>query len=162
MTDRRTLIIYFTRTGRTKRLAEHLARELNADIEKIRCPRYRLGLFGWWRYLMAGYNSVRGRLPRIRKLKADPMAYDLVLLGTPIWTSYPSLPMRSLLRKRPDLPARIAAFVTYGGQSEPDKAFDMMADLLGRPIDTRLAIQQHEGDLPDMEAKAQTFIERLG
>lgn len=161
MPERRILVVYFTRTGRTRRLAECLADALEADIEMIRCPRYRAGFFGWWRYLMAGYNSVRGRLPRIRKLRSDPAAYDLVILGTPIWTSYPSLPMRSFLAARPALPNRIAGFVTYGGQSDPEKAFGMMAELLGQPVGPRLAIQQEDGVLPDMEARATRFAESL-
>jgi len=157
MTNGKTLIIYFTRTGRTRRLAQRLAQLLDADIEMIRCRRYRLGLFGWWRYLRAGYNSVKGNLPRIGPLQHNPADYDLVVLGTPIWTSYPCLPMRALLDAKPDMPDRIAGFITYGGQSEPDKAFDMMAEMLGKPITHRLAIQNEDGKLPDMDAKAKAF-----
>lgn len=161
MANRKTLIIYFSRTGRTRRLAQRLAQLLDADIEEIACPRYRLGLFGWWRYLRAGFNSVKGNLPRIGQLQHTPADYDLVVLGTPIWTSYPCLPMRALLDARPDMPNRIAGFLTYGGQSEPDKAFDMMAEMLGQPIEHRLAIMAEDVKLPDMDAKAARFADEL-
>ena len=161
MANRKTLIIYFSRTGRTRRLALRLAQLLDADIEEIECRRYRLGLFGWWRYLRAGFNSVKGNLPRIGQLQHTPADYDLVVLGTPIWTSYPCLPMRALLDARPDMPNRIAGFLTYGGQSEPDKAFDMMAEMLGQPIEHRLAIMAEDVKLPDMDAKAARFADEL-
>lgn len=161
MADNKTLIIYFSRTGRTRRLARRLAQLLDADIEVIKCRRYRMGLFGWWRYLRAGFNSVKGNLPRIGQLQHTPADYDLVVLGTPIWTSYPCLPMRALLDARPDMPGRIAGFLTYGGQSEPDKAFDMMAEMLGKPIEHRLAIMAEDGKLPDMDAKAARFADIL-
>ena len=161
MTNGKILILYFSRTGRTRRLAQQLAQMLDADIEEIDCRRYRLGLFGWWRYLRAGYNSVRGTLPRIGPLQHDPANYDLVILGTPIWTSYPCLPMRALLASGPKMPEHIAGFITYGGQSDPDTAFDMMADMLGKPINKRLAIQEEDGKLPDMEARAARFANEL-
>ncbi|CDO59649.1 hypothetical protein BN1012_Phect1435 [Candidatus Phaeomarinobacter ectocarpi] len=161
MANSKTLIIYFSRTGRTRRLALRLAQLLDADIEEIECRRYRLGLFGWWRFLRAGFNSIKGNLPRIGQLRHTPADYDLVVLGTPIWTSYPCLPMRALLDARPDMPGRIAGFLTYGGQSEPDKAFDMMAEMLGQPIKHRLAIMTEDGKLPDMDAKAARFADIL-
>lgn len=161
MTRSKTLIIFFSRTGRTRRLAQRLAQLLGADIEELECPRYRLGLFGWWRYLRAGFNSVQGNVPPIKDLQKNPADYDRILLGTPIWTSYPSLPMRAFLRDTPELPASVAAFLTYGGQSEPDKAFDMMAEMLGQPIDHRLAIKTEDGKLPDMDARAARFANTL-
>jgi len=161
MTNGKTLIIYFSRTGRTRRLAQRLAQLLDADIEEIDCRRYRLGLFGWWRYLRAGFNSVKGNLPRIGKLQHTPADYDLVVLGTPIWTSYPCLPMRALLKAGPAMPGRIAGFITYGGQSDPDTAFSMMAEMLGKPISHRLAIQNEDGKLPDMDARAARFANEL-
>ncbi len=161
MADSKILVIYYSRTGRTRRLAQRLAELLQADIEEMDCPRYRLGFFGWWRYLRAGFDSVKGNLPPAATLKRNPADYDLVLLGTPIWTSYPSLPLRAYLESKPDMPRSIAAFLTYSGQSEPDKAFDMMAEMLGKPIDHCLAIQEEKGELPDMEAKAAHFAKEL-
>ena len=161
MTHKKTLIIYFSRTGRTRRLAQRLAQLLGADTEEIECLRYRLGLFGWWRYLRAGFDSVQGNVPPIKPLNKDPADYDRILLGTPIWTSYPSLPIRAFLKDSPKLPSNVAAFLTYGGQSEPDKAFDMMAEMLGQPINNRLAIKTEDGKLPDMDTKAARFANSL-
>lgn len=62
--------------------------------------------------------------------------YDLVLIGGPIWTSYPALPIRALLAGKPELPERVGLFLTYGGHSSPDKAIaEVAADVaLTRPL----------------------------
>jgi len=58
----RTLIVYYSRTGTTATIARALANRLDGDTREIRCDRYTGGLL---RYLLAGYDSVRGNLPEI-------------------------------------------------------------------------------------------------
>lgn len=136
-----TLIVYYTRTGTTRRLAEALATELQADIDEIRCERYRPGGL---RYLRAGYDSVKGNLPPIAGPAKNPSEYDLVLIGAPVWTSYPALPIRSYLDRTPELPKRIAVFLTHGGHSPPEKAVDMVSSLLPRQIEAALTLSSDE------------------
>lgn len=145
----RTLIIYYSRTGTTRTLAEALATELKGDIDEIRCERYRPGGL---RYLRAGYDSLRGNLPPIVMPAKEPSDYDLVLIGGPIWTSYPALPIRAYLDHTPDLPARIAVFLTFGAHSPPQKAIEMMTSLLPRQIEAALTLSSDDVNgeaLPD-------------
>lgn len=137
----RTAIIYYSRTGTTKILADALALELGADIGEIRCVRYRPGAL---RYLLAGYDSVKGNLPPIESPVMDLAGYDLVLIGTPVWTSHPSLPVRAFLAGKPDLPDRVALFLTHGGHSPVETAISECAALLPKPIAGNLAIQKDE------------------
>jgi hypothetical protein len=44
MTD--VLVVYFSRTGYTRRMAEEIARTIGADLEEIRDPTKRSGLLG--------------------------------------------------------------------------------------------------------------------
>ncbi len=146
----RTLIVYYTRTGTTRTLANALATELKADVDEIQCERYRPGGL---RYLRAGYDSVRGNLPPISIPAKNPSDYDLVLIGGPIWTSYPALPIRAYLDRAPALPARVAVFLTFGGHSPPEKAIEMMTSLLPRQIDAALTLSSDDvnGDaLPEV------------
>ncbi|TQV82236.1 flavodoxin family protein [Denitrobaculum tricleocarpae] len=154
----RVLIIYYSRTGTTKKLAKVLAEMLNADLAEIRCDRYRPGIF---RYLRAGYDSVRIKLPPIRFPPMAPHDYDLVLIGGPVWTSYPALPLRSFLAHPPGLPPRIGLFLTYGGHSDPVVAFEAMAASLSQPVAERLAVKaQHVADGSYVTA-ARAFAEVL-
>ena len=43
------LVVYFSRTGHTRVLAEGIARALGADLEEIRDRTDRTGLLGWLR-----------------------------------------------------------------------------------------------------------------
>ena len=98
----KALIIYYSRTGNTRWLAQALADQLDAEVLELKCDRYRPGPL---RYLRAGYDSVKGNIPPIDLPQRNYLAYDLVLLGTPIWTSYPALPLRAFLEGKPVLPA---------------------------------------------------------
>lgn len=137
----RTLIIYYSRTGTTAKLAEALAEALDADLAEIRCDRYRPGIF---RYLRAGYDSVKIKLPPIKVPPMVPLDYDLVLIGGPVWTSYPALPLRSFLANPPELPPRLGVFLTYGGHSDPMVAFETMAASLSQSVTERLAVKAQQ------------------
>ena len=132
-----TLILYYSRSGTTRTLAEALANALDADLAEITCPRYK-GLFG---YLRAGHNSLKGKIPPIEMPDLHPADYDLVLLGAPIWTSYPAVPLRAFLANKPALPERVGLFFTYGGHSPAEAATTMTQDLLGKPPEDILAIE---------------------
>ncbi len=137
----KSLVLYYSRTGTTAKVAHALQAAMGAEIGVITCPRYQSG---WFRYLLAGYDSVKGRLPAINAPDIAFDDYDLVILGSPIWTSYPALPLRSFLAKKPQLPERTALFFTCGGHSPPEKAVDCVNDLLPVPLATSLAIAQED------------------
>lgn len=132
----RTLIVYYSRTGTTRALAAALADALGADLAEIRCKRYQGGLF---RYLRAGYDSVKGNLPPIEVPPVAAADYDLVLIGGPVWTSHPALPIRAYLAGAPPLPDRIGLFLTYGGHSPARTAIEELAALLPGPFEASLS-----------------------
>jgi hypothetical protein len=68
------LVVYYSLTGNTRRVAEVLAKELGADVEELRCARYRVGLRVFFR---ATFYSWSGGLPPIEHLSHDPSKYDL-------------------------------------------------------------------------------------
>lgn len=151
-------IVFYSRTGATRKLAATLAAELSAETGEIRCPRFRPGGL---RYLLAGYHSVKGNLPAIESPAIGLSAYDLVLLGTPVWTSHPSLPMRSFLTRKPHLPDDVAVFLTFGGHSPAEKAIAELNELLPRPPVATLAVSQSDV-LQDNHATAvDRFLDEL-
>jgi flavodoxin len=52
-----TLVVYYSRTGKTRFVAEKVVAELKADIEEIVDLKNRKGRFG---FLKAGYDATRG------------------------------------------------------------------------------------------------------
>ena len=82
MTASKVLVIFYSRTGATRRLAEALANALQADIEPITDRINRSGIFG---YLRSVAESLQKRGASIEPMKTDPASYDLVVIGTPVW-----------------------------------------------------------------------------
>lgn len=153
-----SLIIYYSRTGATKALADALATELSADKAEIECRRYRRGAV---RYLLAGFDSVRGRIPPIDMPEISYRDYDLVLVGTPIWTSHPALPIRAFFAARPSLPDPVGLFTTYGGHSDPEIAITEMAAFLSKPPLASLSVLGPEVGGEGLSDKVSQFAGQL-
>ncbi len=75
------LVVYFTRTGNTKALAEALAKEMDCDIEEIVDNKKRTGVIG----SAGAYLAPINKKTTIKKVKAKVSDYDLVIIGTPVW-----------------------------------------------------------------------------
>ncbi len=154
----KSLVVFYSRTGTTGRLAGVISEALDADICEIKCKRYGPAA---WSYLRAGYDSLKGNLPVIDVPQFNPAQYDLLLLGTPVWTSYPATPLRAYLAKSPAMPATVGGFLTLGGQSPAEKTFGLMSEALGRPFDATLAIKTDEMSGPDLKDLVAPFVKRL-
>ena len=91
----RVLILYYSLGGTTRRVADALAKLTGADIEAVQetRPRHRTP----WGYARCILDSMRRRHAPIEPLDHDPTAYDLVVVGTPVWADRVSSPIRTLL-----------------------------------------------------------------
>lgn len=135
--DSKTAIVVYSYSGHSARLAKRLAEALTAPIIELRAPRYRLGPFG---YMRAGFDSLRQAVPKDRDLVPDLATYSHVILCGPVWTSYPSLPLRAVLSADGVLPHSVALFLTCGGHSPPEKAYAKAKRDLGRPFTATAAL----------------------
>jgi flavodoxin len=153
----RTLVTYFSRTGRTRRIALEIAEALRADIERIEEPRSRLGLLGYWR---SGREAYLKLAPNIEPAVHDPSSYGLVVLGTPIWAGNMSSPIRAYVNAHRGSFERAAFFCTHGGTTA-QKVFDEIAEICGvRPLAT-LAVTEREIKTGTYADKLRQFLERL-
>ncbi len=154
----RCAIIYYSRTGTTRKLATALAGALDADIYEIGCERYRPGVL---RYLRAGYDSLRGNLPQIEAPSISADDYDLLLLGAPVWTSYPAVPLRAYLAGTPKVPAKVGVFFTYGGHSPATAAFDGVAEALHKQPVATLALKAEAVAADSLAEEIAPFVRQL-
>jgi len=136
MADQKTLVIYYSRSGTTRQIAQALANALYADTEEIVATGNRSGVLGYLRCVL----EARRRAPAaIAAAKKDPSAYDLVLIGTPVWAWSLSSPVRAwLMANSSRLPA-VGFFCTLGGAGS-DKAFGQMQEIAGKAPRACLAV----------------------
>lgn len=76
------LVVYYSRTGTTKRVAEKIAQKLNADLEEIIDNKKRTGPIA---FHTAGRDARAGNLTEIEPLKANLDDYSTTIIGTPNW-----------------------------------------------------------------------------
>jgi flavodoxin len=134
----RTLVVYYSRTRTTAKLAEQIGRALGADVEAIVDHAHRSGLLGW---LRCGYEGTRRRLAKIGPALHDPADYDVVVIGTPIWSRSVSSPARAYLRLHRASFRNVAFFCTCGGSGSP-QTFAQMRDEAGLPPIATLVVRQ--------------------
>lgn len=127
-----TLVIYYTRSLKTKRVAEDLAGRLGADIEAIIDERPRSkGFFG---YMNCGRQASFRIASAIKDPSRDPAAYGKVVVLTPVWSWNVSPPVRAWLRLTKGK-LRKAVFVTVSGNTEPEKiAAEMVKESGIKPL----------------------------
>ena len=151
----RVLVVYFSRTGHTRRVAEEIARQLGADTEAIEEPRSRAGLFG---YIRSAREAVKQQGAAITAPRKDPRDYELVILGTPVWAGNLSSPVRAYLAaQRAKLP-QVAFFCTQNG-SGAAKVLRQMADLCERAPLAELTVRAAELRRRQHTAKLNGFLD---
>jgi flavodoxin len=133
------MVVYYSRTGHTRTIAEAIAAARSADMEEIVATGSRRGLLGWLRSAREAWLK---KPAAINAAKRDPTAYDLVVLGSPVWASSISSPMRAYLVANGAKLKRIALFCTLGGAGG-DKTLREMAELCGKePVATTMVTEQ--------------------
>ena len=109
-------------------MAEVISEELACDLEAIISKRGRGGLIG---FLISGYEAYTKKLAEIGEIKNDPSGYDLVIIGTPIWSLRVSSPVRTYIVKNRDRLKRVAFLLVYGGTGLESAVSDL-EQLLGK------------------------------
>lgn len=101
------LVVFYSRTGTTKRLAEAISIVLKCDIDEIREPTNRNGILG---YLRSGKEAAWRELPKILKPIKNPENYDVVIIGTPVWSATMASPVRSYINENREKFKNLAFF----------------------------------------------------
>ncbi|HTY13601.1 MAG TPA: flavodoxin [Candidatus Omnitrophota bacterium] len=154
----KALVAFYSRTGNTKKAAEAIAKELGADLEEIIDHNKRSGIIGW---LYAGRDAMKRMLTAIDKPKKDPAAYDLVILGSPLWAFRSYAPaVRTYMTENRGAFKKVAFFLTKGG-SAGDKAIADMKETCGKHPITVLELLEKEVKSGSMADKIGPFCRSL-
>lgn len=153
----RILVVAYSRTGTTLKLARRIAQALGADLEVLQDVKSRAG---WLGYLRSGYEATKGRSGAIRPVREDPSLYDLVILGTPVWSARPATPMLTYLREHGEAIGQAAFFCTMGGTGAERVFAQMRAALPGEPVAT-LALTQRAVKANGLGPQIEGFVDTL-
>lgn len=110
----KSIVLYYSYSGNTRRVAERIGEAAGADIAEIRTAAPYTGSYddvvdqGRWEV-----NS--GFLPEIEALDVDMSQYDTVILGTPVWWYTLAPAMSSFLRSADLAGKTVHPFAVNGG-----------------------------------------------
>ena len=158
MAGHKTLVVYYSRTGNTRRVAEALASALDAQVDALVDVRDRRGLLG---YLSASVSGILGQRTSLRGELHDPSVFDLVVIGTPLWNGGVSAAVRSYLSSYWSRLPEVAFFATCS-TTDCARAFDQMKQLADRDPEGLLRVTEAQLRSGSYETAANAFAERLG
>lgn len=98
----KTLIVYYSRTGKTRLLCDVLQKHITSDILEVKPldeDRYGPGRIG---YYTAAFDSVFNRYIPIVPEQFDFSSYSSIIVVSPVWNWKLSAPIRTLLHKNKD------------------------------------------------------------
>ena len=130
----KTAVIYYTFDGNCALVAGQIKAILNADLYEVKLANLKKRK-GFAKF-------VQGMMLMIKKpeplpLSVDLSAYELVILGAPVWGGSPASPLVSFINKTNISGKKIAFFCCHGGSI--GKTFDKFKALLpGNTISTSI------------------------
>jgi flavodoxin len=110
----KSLVVYYSRTGNARFVAETIAAEIGADVEEVIDMKKRSGVLG---YLSGGKDARQGKETQIAPSKKSFADYDLIIVGTPIWAARPTPAIITYLKKNNFSGKKVGVFFTQGGKN---------------------------------------------
>ena len=155
----KSIVIYYSYGGNTRRVAETIRQALDVDVAEIRTIRPYEG----------SYNDVveqgkreadSGFMPQIESLNIDLSQYDTVILGSPVWW-YTFAPAMKTFLNQADLSGKtVYPFATNGGWiGHTFKDFKNMCK--GAKVQKGLNVRFNEAAMQTSESDIQKWIKEI-
>ena len=110
----KTAVIYYTLDGNCAIVAREIKDKLGADVIRLHTQdekkRGKIGKFFWG----CGMVFMRKK-PPLKPYTFDPAAYELIVIGAPVWAGSPAPPILTFLSEANITGKKIALFVCHGG-----------------------------------------------
>lgn len=154
----KSLVVYYSRSGNTRFVAEKISQKIGGDIEEIIDKKRRKGPLG---FVIGGFDATRGRKTDIAEMKKSPRDYDLIVVGTPMWNKRITPAVRTYLEDNKFSEKRVALFCTNNG-SQSERVFKTLKEILNGCIFVgELAISNAQKDREDTEKKIAEWSKSL-
>ena len=128
----KSLVVYYSRSKITEKLAQDIAGRIDADIEEIKSKVNYQGKLGYARGIKDGAS---GKIIELESQKYDPQDYDVVYIGAPVWASKAANPAISYLKQNEGKFSNVKFFLT-AGSSGFDSSFKQMEEKSVKPLKT--------------------------
>ena len=154
----KALIVYYTRTGMTKVVAETIRAILQCDVEELVDTQKRSGIFG---YMRSGRQTMKKDLTTLKPIVKDPSQYDVVVVGTPVWVYNVSVPVRTYLEQNKDKIKKLAIFCTHGGDDSYGATYESIEGITGLLAVAKLNLRTKEVKKAEHVEKTNAFVRKV-
>ena len=110
----KSLVVYYSLTGKTKLVSQVIAEALNATLLEIEETRPIPMPFV---YLSGGFAALTNRGSKINPVDVDLKQYERIFIGSPIWAYRPAPAINSFIYKANFEGRSIIPFFTMGGNN---------------------------------------------
>ena len=118
LSDKKTLIVYYSHSNHTAEIANTIKQHLNCDIKKIKSEEYEnINTIDLTKLVTDQIQ--KNYLPKTEKI--DMSDYNVIFIGSPVWKSDLSLPVKSFLINNDFKSKTIIPFYTIGGYVDKSK-----------------------------------------
>jgi flavodoxin len=113
----KTAVIFYSLNGNCTFVAEEIKNKLNSDLIQlnVKDEKKRCGIF---KFLWCCGLVFSGKKPPLKPYTFDPSAYDLIIIGAPVWASFPAPPIKTFISETGITGKKIALFVCHAGGKE--------------------------------------------
>jgi len=154
----KTLVVFYSRTGNNKKIADLIKEKIGGDIEEIIDLKNRKGLIGWIR---SGMDASLKRETKIKDIVNDPENYDMIIVGTPVWAGSITPALRTYLNRNKDKIKDYALFSVSGFGEKNRKISDVIKSILKKEPKTVLFISDKELKKKLYSNKLNDFIKNI-
>jgi len=157
----KTLLVYYSLTGKTDVVAEALAKELGADVRRV--EDVEKPSVNWWFIITGALSAMRGVESAIKPIDTDFRGYDRVFVGSPVWGGSPSAPINAFIAKADFTGKDVIAFMTMGG-NDASGALTKMSERIekkGGKIVGSFAISSKNATNEQLAARAREMAQRF-
>lgn len=131
--ENKSLVVYYSQTGATEKVAQMFAEKTGADILKIDAQNPYDGDFNAT-IARCQEEMKDGILPALDSLDKNIEDYDTIYLGYPIWFGIAAPPMKTFVKQSKFEGKVIIPFSTFGSGGLETGIADLKADLEGATI----------------------------
>jgi flavodoxin len=155
----KTLVIYYSYEGTTKRMADMIAIKYGFDVERLEVVNEKRKK-GIMKYVWGGGQVLQKKEPELKELRHSINDYDRIIIGTPVWASSFAPAIRSFLKQNEIKGKEVAFFCTYMG-GEGHTLADFREELKENKILGELRLNNVLKEMEESKEAISTWVENL-
>lgn len=144
------LVVYYTRSGNTKLVAEEIAKILNCEMEELVDLKNRNGILGW---LLSGHDAITKKLTEIKPITKNLDLYEHIILCSPVWALTVPPAVRTFLSNYKEKIKNIS-FVATMNAIGAEKMFNELENMFGKKPIFTVAINRKD-------IKTNNYLEKI-